>query len=184
MNNEKVMASAVALAGIGVPGGAAEVVRLRGRYSVEFYDRSGELKWSQEIQNLVTTVGKNDLLDNQFQGSSYTAAWYLGLVDGASAPTFAAGDSAAAHAGWSEFTGYDNASRPAPAFAAASAGSKSTSQTDFNISADGTVAGCFLINDNTKAGTTGVLYSCGAFSGGDQPVTSGGTLKVTYTAQA
>lgn len=184
MNREKVAARAVAMASVAMPAGAAEVVRLRGHYNVEFYDRAGTLQWSEQIKNLVTTLGKNDLLDNQFQGSNYTAAWYLGLVDGASAPSFAAADTPASHAGWSEFTGYDNATRPAPAFAAASGGSKSTSQTDFNINADGTIAGCFLISDNVKGGTAGVLYSCGAFSGGNQPVTNGGTLKVTYTAQA
>jgi len=31
---------------------------------------------------------------------------------------------------------------------------------------------------------TGTLYSAGLFTGGDQAVTSGGTLNVTYTASA
>lgn len=184
MNTERVNASAVSVASMAMNNAVAEVVKIRGRFDVEFFDQAGNLVWREQVKNLVTTVGKNALLDNHLSGSGYTAAWYLGLVNGASTPTFDAADTAASHAGWTEFTSYDAANRPAPAFNAASGGSKSTTQTSFDINANGTVAGCFMISNNTKGGTTGVLYSCGAFSGGNQPVTAGGTLRVTYTAQA
>lgn len=184
MNVEKVSPATQAAAAIAVPIGTAEKVKPGGQYEVEYLDASGNLVWQDTIDNLVTTLGKNSLLDNHLSGSGYTAAWYLGLVDGGSAPSFNAADTAASHAGWSEFTGYDNATRPAPAFNAAAAGSKATTSTSFSINASGTVSGCLLISDNTKGGATGVLYSCGAFTGGDQPVTAGGTLNVTYTASA
>lgn len=184
MNSEKVTAAVAAAAQMTLPGGAHEAVRVHGRFDIEFRDHTGELVWRDEVKNLVTVLGKNALLDNHLSGSAYTAAWYLGLVNGASAPTFNEADTPASHAGWTEFTSYDEATRPAPAFNAASGGSKATTQTVFTINANGTVAGCMLINNNTKGGTTGLLYSCGAFTGGSQPVTAGGELRVTYTAQA
>ena len=49
------------------------------------------------------------------------------------------------------------------------------------INATDTIKGCFLISVSTKSGTTGVLYSAGLFTGGDQPVVSGNTLTVSYT---
>lgn len=184
MTIESVFPAAGASARVAVPDGVMESVRAHGQYRVEFYDRHGDLVWRDQIENLVTTLGKNNLLDNHLSGSAYTAAWYLGLVNGASTPTFSAADTAASHAGWTEFTSYDAATRPAPAFNAASGGSKATTQVTFAINASGTVAGCMLISSNVKGGTAGLLYSCGAFSGGNQPVTSGGELRVTYTAQA
>jgi hypothetical protein len=142
-------------------------------------------KWRDDVHNLVTDVGANDLLDKYLAGSAYTAAWYLGLVDGGSAPSYAAGNTMASHAGWTENVGYSNANRPTPSFGAAAARAKATSATVFNINATGTIAGCFLASNSTKSGTTGILYSCGNFTtGGSKSVASGDTLSVTYTASA
>jgi hypothetical protein len=145
-----------------------------------------EEKWTDTIQNLVTTVGKNNALDNNLSGSAYTAAWFLGLVDGAAAPTFAAADTMASHAGWVENQNYSQATRPAAAWSAAAATSKAFSAPlAFSINAAGqTIAGCFLTTVSTKGGITGILYSCGAFTGGNQAIGTGSTLNVSYTASA
>lgn len=183
MNSERVLASVSASAGVATNDANMERARVRGRFDVEFFDRNGRLVWRKSVTNLVTVLGRNNMLDNHLSGSAYTAAWYLGLVDGASSPTFSQNDTMASHAGWAEFDDYDAATRPAPAFGAAAAGSKASSQVSFEINQNGAVAGCFLANNNTKGGTTGLLYSCGAFDDGDQPVTAGGELRVTYAAQ-
>jgi hypothetical protein len=163
-------------------GGLMEQAEAHGRYVVECIGADGEVKWREEIENLVTTAGKNDALDKYLSGSAYTAAWFLGLVDGATTPTYAAADTAASHAGWTENTAYSNATRPAPTFNAAASGAKATTGTAFSINANGqTIAGVFLISNSTKAGTTGVLYSVGAFTGGNKAVGSGDTLNVTWT---
>lgn len=144
-----------------------------------------EAKWSDTAiaRNLVTTPGKNDLADKYFAGSAYTAAWYIGLIDLTSYTAVAATDTMASHAGWVESSAYSQANRPTTAWAAASAGSKALSAAlTYSINATVTIKGCFLTSNNTKGGTTGVLYSAGLFTGGDKALSNGDTLSVSYTA--
>lgn len=139
-----------------------------------------EPKWGDLIKNVVTTEGKNDALDEYLAGSAYTAAWYMGLQNGAPPTT----SSTYAVPICTEVTDYTEGTRPAPAFSAAAAGSKATSSAvSFSINATVTVDGVMLFNVNTKGDTgAGVLYSAGDFSGGSKAVANGDTLNVTYTA--
>lgn len=162
-----------------------ESLHVAGTYHVQCHAfEGGPLLWEDTIENLVTTVGKNNMLDNQLSGSAYTAAWYLGLISNASYTTGpAVGDTMASHAGWTESSNYSQSTRVAAAFNSASAGSKSLSSgAVFTANATDTIKGCFLVNNSTKGGTTGTLYSAGLFTGGDQPVVSGNTLTVSYQA--
>jgi hypothetical protein len=179
---EKINAIDKAISGIGRNTDASEQLHATGVYTATCYDKDGNIKWTDTFQNLVVTVGKNDLLDKYFSGSAYTAAWYIGLVDGASTPSYNAADTMSSHAGWTESTAYSNGTRVAPSWSSASAGSKTTGATAFNINATATIAGCFMTTVSTKGGTTGILYSAGNFTGGNKSVTSGDTLNVTYTA--
>lgn len=163
---------------------------LRVRQSPEYLALADQLaaipleeKWAETHLNLVTTAGKNDLLTNQFKGSSYTAAWYLGLIDNASFSAIAAGDTASSHAGWIESTAYSNSTRVALSFGTASAGSLAASAASFNINGSATINGAFAITNSTKGGTTGVLYSAGSF-GSTRTVANGDTLNVTLTVTA
>lgn len=162
--------------------GANEPLSITGAYTVECFDSEGNLKWAEHIKNLVVTVGKNNMLDEYFSGVVYSAVWYLGLVNGASSPTYNAADTMLSHAGWSEFTSYSESTRPAPTWASASGGAKATTATSFSINGSGTVAGAFMTTDDTKTGTSGTLFSAGNFTGGSRTVSSGDTLNVTYTA--
>lgn len=140
-----------------------------------------QVKWVEEIHNLVTTVGKNDALDKYFAGSAYTAAWYLMLISATGYTTGpAAGDTMASHGGWAEDQNYSEGTRPAPSWNAASGGSKATTATSFSINATTTIKGSGMTTDNTKGGTTGILYSAGLFSGGDKAVSNGDTLNATW----
>ena len=141
-----------------------------------------ETKWVDSIENLITTVGKNNILDNHFAGSAYTATWFVGLIDNASFTALAAADTIASHVGWIEFVGYSNATRIAPAWAAAAAGSKAFSTSvSFNINAAATLNGGFINSVSTKSGTTGVLCSEGSFAA-TRVVANGDTLNVSYTS--
>jgi hypothetical protein len=148
-------------------------------YSVECRGPDGALKWREAVPNLVTTAGKTDLIERYFRGSAYTAAWYLGLIAGA-APTLAAGDTLAAHAGWTESAAYAG-NRPALSFAAAAAGSSTATAIVFTMTGAYTVSGAFVCT--AASGTTGTLYSESAFSA----VRAGGagdTITVTVTQSA
>lgn len=181
---EKVSAQDNVAASLSMRSACEERIEARGYFTAVCYDRNGNIKWEEKIANLVTTVGKNDLLDKYFRGSSYTQTVRMGLK-GAGSP--AAGDTMGSHAGWSEVGGAN-----APAYSgnrkdvtlnAASGGSSASPSQAFVFTSSGTVAGCFMVNGGsaTKDDTTGVLYSAGNFSA-SRSVENGDTLNVTYTA--
>ena len=182
-HSEKLNALADNVGGVGRNSGMSEIAEAHGHYTAQCFDADGNLKWSEDFDNLVTTAGKNDALDKYLSGAAYTAAWYVGLVSATGYTTGAAvGDTSATHAGWAEDVGYSQAARPTASFAAAAAGSKAlASAAVFSINANTTIKGCFLISVATKSGTTGVLYSAGLFTGGDKVVQSGDTLNVSWT---
>jgi hypothetical protein len=136
----------------------------RNEYIVECFDKDGNLKWREDVFNLVHNAGLDDVLDKYFKGSSYTAGWFIGLKG---AGTIAAGDTIGSHAGWSEFTNYSEANRQALTLGSVSgqAVNNSASKGVFNINGGGgTVAGAFLANDNGKGGTSGLLFGTADFS--------------------
>lgn len=154
-------------------------------YTVECIKPDGSVRWTDEFDNLVTTVGKNDLLDKYFKGSTYSAAFYCGLINDTTYTGVAVGDTAASHAGWTESTDYDEATRPAVTFGVAAAGSLATSSASvFTMNAGDTIKGAFVITNNTKGGTTGVLYSAGLFTTGDRAVLTGDIINVSITMSA
>lgn len=167
--------------------GVADGVIPHGYFTVELRDAAGNLKWRDEIHNLVTTAGKNLLLD-KILGNSAAGAVVMGLKGTGAA---VAADTQASHASWSE-VGLANApaysgNRPTPAFSAASAGSKATSSAvSFTFTSGGTVAGCFINigGSATKDDTTATLFSAGDFSGGSKTVANTDVLNVTYTLTA
>lgn len=164
-----------------------EGVGAGGVYTLQCFDKDGNLKWEASSHNLVVNVGLQDMNTQYFKGAAYTAAWYVGLYGAAASNNPAASDTASSHAGWTEIVPYSNATRPAATFGTATTAdpsviSNSASPASFTINATATVGGAFLISNSTKSGTTGVLFSASDFqSPGDRSVVSGDTLNVTYT---
>lgn len=180
---ERAAAAAAAGAGIGRAAAQSEQAQAHGRYHVECIGADGQVKWRDQFDNLVTTVGKNDMLDKHLAGSAYTAAWYLGLISSTGYSAINAADTASSHAGWTESTAYSDSTRIAASWASASSGSKAlSSAAAFAINGTATIKGAFLISNSTKGGTTGILFSAGLFSGGDRSVVDGDTLNVSYSA--
>ena len=159
-------------------------VSVENHWIIECLDKDGKLKWKEEFDNLVTTEGLNALLNNSFNAAAGSVAWYVGLVTGpGSGTTFAAGDTLASHAGWTEANPYSG-NRPAWTKNGAASGgamSNSSSKASFAITGSATIAGAFLASVNT--GTTGILYGEGDFSA-DRSVINGDTLNVQVDLSA
>jgi len=166
---------------------SADGARAHGDYKLQCFDSQGNLKWEMGGHNLVVNEGLQDMNTKYFTGSVYTATWYLGLYGAAASNNPTATDTAAVHAGFTEITPYSNATRPACTFGTATSAdpsviTNSLSPAAYNINATATVGGAFLISNNTKGGTTGVLFSASDFQApGDRVVASGDTLNVKYT---
>jgi hypothetical protein len=174
-------------AGAGKAVQESESMSFGGVFKVTCFDASGNLKWEDTFHNLVVNEGLQDLNTKYFKASGYTAAWYLGLVNGpGSGTTYSATDTLALHGGWTEDTNYTG-NRKSVTFGTASLADpsvidNSASPSVFVMNNTTTVAGAFLCT--VASGTSGILFSEGDFTGGDKIVASGDTLNVTYTFSA
>jgi hypothetical protein len=154
---------------------------VKGMFSVQHFNKLGELVGEYKFPNGIVDEGIEHLLDVGFHGVAATATWYIGLIDNAGWTAYADADTMAAHAGWAECEAYAAATRPAWTEGEASGRAITNAATvDFAINATKTLKGIFITSDNTKGGTTGILWSTGSFTS-TVSVESGDTFKVTYT---
>jgi hypothetical protein len=147
-------------------------------YKVECFDCNGNLKWDENFKNLVVTAGRDHYLDATLKTGNASPAWYVGLKDTTAA---VAGDTMSSK-GWTELFPYSDATRPTYTVGTIASGSvdNDSSKAVFNISGSSTIFGAFLVDDNTKAGTTGILLGAGNFAS-SRAVLNGDTLNVTVT---
>jgi len=184
---EKAKATDIAASGLVANTGASEGAKATGKYTVECYDKDGNLKWVAETPNLVVNVGLQYMAGSALTSTAQITTWYLGLYGAAASNSPSAGDTMATHGGWTEVTAYSESTRPAATFASATNANPSVvtntaSKAVFSINGTTTVGGAFLTSNNTKGGTTGTLFSAADFSApGDRSVVSGDILNVTYT---
>ena len=164
-----------------------EKTKAGGVFKLQCFDSDGALKWDAESHNLVVNQGLQTMNAVYFAGGTQITAWYLGLYGSGATNSPAAGDTMALHTGWTEETGYSNATRPQCNFGTATTAdpsviSNTLSPAQFNINATATIGGAFLTSSNTKGGGTGTLFSAADFaSPGDRSVVSGDVLVLTYT---
>jgi hypothetical protein len=160
--------------------GVASLLFARGTIYMEHY-RDGVLLQRQRVPNGITDVGMNALLGIMFHGDTQITTWYIGIVNNSGFSAFANADTMGSHAGWTEWTSYDEAARVEwVEDAAAARAISNTTTADFTISAAGTLHGIFVTSDSTKAGTTGTLWSTAAFSS-NITVADNDVIKITYT---
>jgi hypothetical protein len=187
MSIEKAKAIDVVAGGLCASTGAAEQATATGKYTVECYDKDGNLKWVTESKNLVVNEGLQYMAGAALTSTAQITTWYLGLYGSGSTNSPSAGDTMLSHGGWTEVTAYSEATRPTATLAAATLANPSvvtntSSKAVFSINGTTVVGGAFLTSNNTKGGTTGTLFSAADFSApGDRSVVSGDILNVTYT---
>lgn len=160
-----------------------------GRFHGELLSATGELKWEGSFDNLITTQGKNHLLDHGLAGPASAVAVRMSLI---TTGTPVVGDTYSTHGGFTELSNTVVSARGTPTFSAASANVKATSSAvSFSIVGAGTITGAAI---NLVVGTVGnlgvvadtatasaILYSAGLF-GASKIVTPGDTLNVTYSS--
>jgi len=184
MSSEKLNAREAAGAALTRHGEVSEALVPVGLFHAELI-RDGKVIWTDTWNNLVTTQGKNAMLDKFLGLQAAYAAISIGLHT-------TVGDANSTYAAPSpqvESVVYSNATRGVPAFSAAAAGAKATSAAvAFTINGGATLAGAFcaigaagVTTKSDTAAASSVLLSSGAFSGGARAVISGDTLNVTYS---
>lgn len=166
---------------MGAHGGEESLIR--GYFHIE-HIRDGKVIWTDDFPNVVTTQGRNAMLDKFLDlGAAYAAiAMGLHTTVGNAASTYAAPSPQV------ESVVYSNANRPTPAFSAASAGVKSTSSAVvFNINGSATITGCFValgaagVTTKSDTAASAILLSSGTFTAGSRAVINGDTLNVSYS---
>jgi hypothetical protein len=165
-----------------VKGGRVQArAKFGGTFEIVCIGKDGKEKWRDKAHNLVPNGGLQHILDVVFSGATAIATWYVGLIN--DGPTLAAADVPNSHAGWTEFTAYDEATRQEYVEVRSSQTlSNTASKATFTVSTNSSViAGAFLASASAKSATTGTLISEVAFTGGDKSADDGDTLQVTYT---
>ena len=184
-------------ANVAIPEGMEQA----GHYHVVCRDANGNLKWEEEVPNLVVAIGKQLMLDTLLRtsGTYTTVGPFLGLTKVSLTPAATDTMTTLVTTNAAEFTNYTvggSAVRGTAVFAA----STSTGATPSNVTsstasaitytitgAGGTVYGCFLVTGsgavNTQSSTAGTLYSEGNFSVA-KATTAGDTVSVTYSTTA
>jgi hypothetical protein len=178
-----------------------EKLQAAGKYTAKCFDKNGNLKWEDTIDNVVTDVGANLMLDQLFGNSQLNSAYFLGLISSVGYTGIpVVGDTMASHSSaghvWVEAgngSNYPNWSTPASnaratcAWNAAAARAKALSAAlSFTIATNGgTVKGCFIVTGTgavaTNNSTAGTLYSAGVFTGGDKVLAVADVLQVSYS---
>ncbi len=157
-------------------------LKLRGRYDITIIGCNGKVRKRLTAHNDIVAQGVEHLLNVFFHTSAKSVPWFISLIDDASFGGLANTDTAAAHAGWTENTDYDEATRVAwDEATAVNEGMTSDTPSSFTMNANVVIRGAALSSVNGKASAAGVLFSTAEFDEGPETVESGEILNVEYT---
>lgn len=160
-----------------------DVFKPKGCFYVECFDSKGRLKWADTAHNRVVSVGIGYLLNAGILGVTQIDSWFMSLVN--TGPTFAAGDTMGAHAGWTEFLVFSGSNRLGwePTLQSSVSLTNSSAKVTFLITSDGqAVGGLFIAQNSTKNESSDLLFAGAAFDGGDKiGLDDGDTLNCVYT---
>lgn len=148
-------------------------------YTVELYDKFGNLKSTETVENLIPTVMLNYFLDTAFKGGSAFSTWYLSLYTANRTPV-AADTMTTLMADCVEDTVYTvtGGARKTIAFASvADAELTVSSENTFEFASASTIRGAFITTNPTRGNNSGLLGSAVLFQTAKTPA-AGETLRV------
>ncbi len=164
-------------------GGIISILDFKGRWVAEKW-RNGKLLLRDPFPNAIVNVGKNYILDTMFNNQTQIAqsSWCIGIIDNSGFTALAASDTMASHSGWTtENVAYSESTRVAWGQGSSSGQTvTNASAAVFDMTGTATLQGVFLTSNNTKSGTTGILWTEALFSS-PIPVTSGDQIKISYS---
>ena len=162
--------------------------RVLGTFRVQHL-RNGNVLLDKTFKNLSTIEGRNYMLGVAFKDFVKYDTWYIGLISNGSFTAVSEDDVHGSHAGWVEFTDYDEASRVEwENEATPLSGSLAFDEdfiAEFTINAAGVLKGAFVTSDPTKGDGSGaeILWSAAAFANevGTVTVADDDVIKIGYT---
>jgi hypothetical protein len=148
---------------------------------MEVFSADGALKFSETFHNDVTLAGRDKLLDATFKTGLASPSWFVALVDGAGTPESDPGDVMGSHPGWSELTKYDEATRQALVLGdvAEATVENSLSPAKFTLNDTCTIAGVFIVDNDSIGGSDGCLYDVGVLKSGDYQGVASDVVRIT-----
>lgn len=154
------------------------IFRPSGLFTINCFSnyKKDNLLWTKEFKNIVVDEALIDVLATYFSGS-----WYIGLK-GSNETPLAGWDAAGIGTDFTELTCYNEAARVLWDKGSITTKNPDNSATpaEFTIiDPGGTFYGCFMVNEDTKEATTGIMWCC---SNVDTPqaVITGNILQVVY----
>ena len=135
-----------------------------------------------EFPNGMTTAGLNALASAELGGGTQYTTWYLGLINNSGYTAIAVADTSASHPGWTELTDYTASNRPPVSFGAPASGVIATSSAvSFTMNATVSVKKAFLITNDLKGGSIGIMRAHGVFDSA-QAFSSGEVFTINYSS--
>lgn len=150
----------------------------------------GKVRRKLKAKNAVTTLALTNIQNVFWKQAAQASAFYSGLIKGGS--TFTDGlsddDTIASHAGWQEFTTYDESTRQLWTPGTVSSGlisNPTRMKVTISSGGGGIIKGAFMVTESTKGGTTGLLVAHGLWdTDEDETVVEGESFEWGYKSQA
>lgn len=155
-----------------------------GDFFVRCVNGDGSTEWIETHHNDITNVGLTKMLNVMFNSGSQSTNWYIGLINNTGYTSVSSSDTMTSHTGWTELTTYSESTRQAWSnLSGENSLIGNATPVEFTITTASTIKGIFLVDNNTKSGTSGTLWNTGVFSV-VRSVAVGQKLQVNYKLRA
>jgi len=173
---------------INLPTNLRSGAKFKGIFDIEIKDKLGNLLSRSRAENIITDEGLNKLLNIMLHAATQITTWYCVIFEDNYTPL---STNTYAVPGYTEWTAFDEATRPeyVEAESTAKSTTNSANKAVFTANATKTLYGASLVGggtDPTVKGNTaggGVLLCAGKFAA-SQPVVDDNVVDLTYTVTA